>query len=499
MQRRRARCDPREWHRLAGVISSYALPLLEGCGTIQKGSLKVVGETAPVPFITVFAAESLDEAAGKQVLKALFALASDPAMLKMMESKSGFVEMPAATPQEAAPSASAQEKAEPVAQSDWPGWRGPNRDALVARLPDRLPEKPTFLWTEKLTAEALAGVAATADIVLVADRDALDGHDIFRCLDAATGTQRWQLEYPAPGKLDYGNSPRATPLIHGNKAYLLGAFGDLHCVNVADGSVAWKKNIVREYGAKLVTWGMAASPLVVDDKLIVNPGAKDAALVALDAATGKELWRCPGQAAAYASFIVGRFGGVRQIVGYDAISLGGWDIETGRRLWTLVPPEKGDFNVPTPIAVDGKLLVSTENNGTRLYTFDDQGAIVQKPLAEHPDLAPDSSTPIVAAGRVFGVRGELFCLDAADGLKPLWSGDDEAFKDYASIIGSPTRLLVTSNRGELLLIRADGERFELISRLPLFDDGSTVLSHPALVGNRLYIRGGTSIRCVTLE
>ena len=465
----------------AGVISSYAMPLLEGCGAIQKGSLKIVGETGPVPFIAVFAAESVDEAAGKQVLAALFAANKDSALLKIMESKKGFVEMPNA------------------AESGWPGWRGANRDAMVNRLPERLPEKPKFLWTKTLTSEALAGVAATNEALVVADRDATDQNDVFRCLNPMTGAENWQLEYAAPGKLDYGNSARATPLIHDGKVYLLGAFGHLHCVQLIDGSVLWKKNIVRDYGAKLITWGMAASPLVVDGKLIVNPGAKDAALVALDPATGKELWRCGGAAAAYASFIVGRFGGVRQIVGYDAASLGGWNVENGRRLWTLVPPERGDFNVPTPIDCDGKLLVSTENNGTRLYDFDEHGVIRPKPLAEHADLAPDASTPVAIGGRVFGCRGELFCLDAKSGLKQLWSGADKAFDDYVSIIGSPERLLITTNRGELLLVGAGPTRYELISRLQVFDDGSATISHPALVGKRLYLRGGTTIGCVLLE
>ena len=91
--------------------------------------------------------------------------------------------------------------------------------------------------------------------------------------------------------------------------------------------------------------------------------------------------------------IVGNFGGMRQIVGYDAVSLGGWDIADGHRVWTLIPPQKGDFNTPTPIAVDGRLLVSSENNGTRLYDFDDCGVICQEPVAEHCDLAPDASTP----------------------------------------------------------------------------------------------------------
>src|SRR5207244_7778620 len=123
-----------------------------------------------------------------------------------------------------------------------------------------------------------------------------------------------------------------------------------------------KKNILREFGAELVRWGMSASPLIVDGKLIVNPGAKKAAIVALDPADGKLVWQAPGKPAAYASFIAGRFGGIEQIVGYDAISLGGWDPATGRRLWFLFPPERGDFNVPTPVDLGGKLLLATENN-----------------------------------------------------------------------------------------------------------------------------------------
>jgi outer membrane protein assembly factor BamB len=294
------------------------------------------------------------------------------------------------------------------------------------------------------------------------------------------------------------NSPRATPLIHDGKVYLLGAFGDLHCVKLADGEVLWKKNIVREFAARLPKWGMCASPLVVDDKLIVNPGARDASLVALDRLSGKVVWRSPGPPAAYASFVVGRFGGRRQIVGYDAISLGGWDPESGQRLWTLIPPYKGDFNVPTPINIGGRLLVATENNGTRLYEFNDQGAILPKPLAAFLDLAPDSSTPVVVDGKVFGCHKELFCLDAAAGLQPLWAGKDKAFDDYVSIIASRDRLLITTVCGELLLVAAGGKQYNLVSRLRICDEECEILSHPALVGNRLYLRDGASICCVAL-
>ena len=84
-----------------------------------------------------------------------------------------------------------------------------------------------------MTGAGLSGVAATQQYVVVADRDPLDHFDVFRCLDAQSGQQLWQIQYAAPGNLDYGNSPRATPVIRDGLVYLLGAFGDLHCVTLA--------------------------------------------------------------------------------------------------------------------------------------------------------------------------------------------------------------------------------------------------------------------------
>jgi len=332
----------------------------------------------------------------------------------------------------------------------------------------------------------------------VADKDLDETQDIFRCLDADSGRELWTLNYAASGNMDYTNSPRATPVISEGLVYLLGAFGDLHCVRLADGNVVWKRNIVQEFGAKRPHWGLCASPLVVDGKLIVGPGAKDASLVALNLQTGKLVWKAPGRASAYASFIAGTFGRVKQIVGYDEISLGGWDLVTGVRLWELVPEIDGDFNVPTPVAVDGKLLVATENNGTRLYGFDDNGQIQPKPLAQNEDLVPDTSSPVVLDGLVFGCSGALYCLDLADGLKMRWEGfTGRAYDEYASLIAGNGHVLVTTVEGELLLIEATRAAYKVVSRLRLFEN-EQVWSHPALVGTRLYVRSDAAAYCVLL-
>jgi hypothetical protein len=105
-------------------------------------------------------------------------------------------------------------------------------------------------------------------------------------------------------------------------------------------------------------------------------------------------------------------------------------------------------------------------------------------------------------GRLFGVWGGLRCLDVAT-LQTLWTADDPAFDDYASAIAGPTpagenRILVVSKHGELLLIDAAADSYRLLSRQAIFEDDSGVLSHPALVGRKLYLRARDEIVCLSL-
>jgi outer membrane protein assembly factor BamB len=220
-------------------------------------------------------------------------------------------------------------------------------------------------------------------------------------------------------------------------------------------------------------------------------------VVALDCATGRTRWTTPGAPAAYSAFICAELAGQRQIIGYDRASLGGWDVKTGKRLWQLVPPIGGDFNVPTPVVADGALIVATENNGARVYRFDSSGQIISKPTAEFPDLLPTTVSPVVTCNRLFGACPGLQCLDAQT-LKPFWHADESAFGDHASFFADDQRVLVVTLNGELILLDAKADVCRIISRLRLFDDEVEVYSHPALVGTRLYVRGGSTVMCVEL-
>jgi outer membrane protein assembly factor BamB/ABC-type phosphate/phosphonate transport system substrate-binding protein len=470
----------------AALIPAYALPLLEGCHTIKPGDLRVIGKTEPLPFITVVLADQIPAAKEQIILKTLLGIKGEAKLLKALETRDGFKPL------------ADQKPKTPQSNAAWPDWRGLNRDGHAAGLPARLPDRPKFIWKKAAMPESLAGLSVSGERLIVAERDFGDEYDVYRCLNANDGELLWRAEFLARGKLDYGQAPRATPVIHESQAYLLGAFGDLRCVNLSNGKVIWERQLPREFQAELPTWGMCSTPLLVEDLLIVNPGGSNASLVALDRRTGRTRWTTPGLPAAYAAFISGNFGGRRQIVGYDQQSLGGWDAKTGRRLWQLVPPVGGDFNVPTPIAVDGGLIVSTENNGTRLYHFDDSARIIPKPAAEFANLSPDTSTPVVTCGRVFGMRAGLHCLDVKKGLKPIWHREDESLSDYVTLIADEERVLLITLAGELILLNGSADECSIISRLRVFDEEVEMYSHPALVGQRLYLRGGPYVACLDL-
>jgi outer membrane protein assembly factor BamB len=484
------------------VIPTYALRMLEGCGSVKPGNLRVIGRTRPVPFITVFVSDKMPAEKRENISKALLSIKDDERLLNAMESKDGFravkVEANDGSVQTAGDTDS--KRSVEASESSWPDWRGSHRDGHVPRLPTRLPSVVKVVWKKGAVAGGLSGLSVSGGRLISAERDFADENDVYRCLNADSGELIWRQQFPARGKsLDYGQSPRATPVIHDGRVYLLGAFGDLRCVNFADGKVIWERHLLSEFHAELPTWGMCSTPLIVDDLLIVNPGSTNASLAALDCESGVSRWTTSGWPAAYSAFVCANLGARMQIVGYDQRSLGGWDVQSGRRLWELTPPGGRDFNVHTPIAFDGSVVVATENNGTRLYHFDQFGQIDCKPHAAFADLAPETISPVSIQGRLFGIANHrLYCLDLKQGLRPVWSHEEKALGDHASLIADGERLLVTTLSGELILLDARADTYAVLSRMRLFEDDVEVYSHPALVGTRLYVRGGSSIVSVEL-
>jgi outer membrane protein assembly factor BamB len=366
---------------------------------------------------------------------------------------------------------------------------------------------PSFnlLWKQPVAGACDAGIAVSADRLVMPDHD--EKEDTYHCYDAEKGTEIWTRTFPNDREMDYGAGPRATPLICTGsekgrwdacttKVYALSAFGELHCFDLATGKTVWQKDFVKDFGAREAPkWGFCGSPLVARGKLIVNPGGK-AAVAALDPETGKLLWQGEGGGPNYSSFIAGRFGGVDQVVGHDDASLGGWDLATGKRLWSIAMEQGAGFIVPTPVDIGGKLLVSDHNNETQLFAFGKDGAIVADPIAKSEDIAPEVITPVVAGNLVLGQAKKLVCLDAADELKTLWTEPAKVFKSDCHLIVADGIALGLNNRGEAVLLSFDRNGAKILGQAKLCQ---RTLMHPTVALGRLYLRDGEFLYCYSLR
>jgi outer membrane protein assembly factor BamB len=392
-----------------------------------------------------------------------------------------------------APTAASISADERVTSTDWPQWRGANRDGRVVWLPEKMPALK-ILWQRKVAGTCNAGIAVAGDIAVLADHDGRN--DYYRALRTDDGSELWQRSFPNGREMDYGAAPRATPLIYHGNAHVLGAFGDCYCLELKTGKTIWQRNFAKDFGSPAVPkWGYCDSPLVAQGKLILNPGGSSA-LVALAPETGKLLWRGAGARANYSSFIAGNFGGVEQVIGYDAKSLGGWELNSGRRLWTLPVDTSGGYIVPTPVRVGGNLLLTDLNSPAQLFAFATSGVILPTPAARNEDCTPEISTPVVARGLVLGQNEQLICLDAAAGLKTLWIEDrDESFRADCHLIIADDRGLAFNNEGELVLFRFDRQGVRILGKKKLC--GKTLM-HPTVAGQRLFVRDSQFVSCYDL-
>lgn len=482
----------------ATVISSYAQPLLVGCETIAPDALRIIGRTESVPFITLFVDESLPADLIGAVRAAARMVREDEKLSVSLETRGGFVLFGAVGDQSSGDGLVS-------AQQGWTGFMGPRRDGRGAGLPPQLPDAAHLLWQSKQASRGIGGIAANARWVVVAGRSEDNTRDRIQAFDADTGQQLWVHEYEAPGELDYGASPRATPLIHAGSVYALGALGHLRCLSLATGRLLWKRTMA-EFSGTLPEWGHAASPLIADGRLIVLPGGREAAIVALSPDTGRTLWKTPGGPATYASPIVAKLGGIRQVVAFSqydkrSTALSGYSVATGNRLWQLHDDSENYYVVPTPTVWNGHLVIATEMNGLRMYRFGAQGTIDAEPVASSSEQFPTSVSPVVIESQLISYDGWTTCHDLQNSLKLIYKSHRRADDDHVSFIASRNRAIGLGSKGRLTLYSMVEGHLTETSRLRLFDQNSDVeiWSYPALVGDRLYLRARGRVHCLALS
>lgn len=347
---------------------------------------------------------------------------------------------------------------------------------------------PRRLWSFPVQSLGIGGVVANDDYVIASGRDAKDSADVFYCIDSATGIEVWRYSYPAPGNLDYGNSPRASPYISESRAVLLGAFGHLACIEIETGEVIWKSNLVHDLGGKMPAWGYCGSPLIDGNRLYVQPGGQASHIAALDLRTGKPIWKTPGNPVAYASPVLWGNGQQKQIIGFDANGVCGWNAQNGKQVWSVRPKEPSDFNVPSPIVVPTGIVLVSENNGTRYHQFDSTGMLQSTPSSQMFDLCGDTHTPIAIGSKIVGIHNDLFVLESNDDLKLLNRIERPEMRSHCSIIGFENRALVLTEHADLFLFTVESTGARELGKTKLPVAKGEILAHPAVHGGVIYIR-----------
>jgi len=387
--------------------------------------------------------------------------------------------------------------AAPTHAADWPGWLGPQRNGassetgLVTTWPST---GPKVLWQAK-GGDGYSSVAvADGRAVTIVQRG---GQELVVAFDAGKGSELWATPLGPAYKNDYGNGPRSTPALQAGFVYVQSVTGPLACLNAKDGAVVWRKDLLKDFGAKNLTWGLSASPLIEGDLVLAIPGAKGAGVAAFNKKTGALVWKLGDDKAAYASPVAVTVGRQRQIVFFTAAGLLAATPE-GKELWRVPWQTEFDCNICTPLVIGDKLFVSSgEQVGCALFQLQAQGP--PKELwrfeGKQSPMTNYWANAVVHDGRLYGLSGEfdkridLRCVDLATG-KVKWS--KEGF-GKAAVLLADGHLFITTKKGELVLVHATPAAYEEKARVSVLGENRTV---PTLANKRLYVRDREKILCL---
>ncbi len=241
---------------------------------------------------------------------------------------------------------------------DWPQWRGPNRDGRSAEtglLKDWPAGGPPLAWRATGAGEGYSSFATSQGRLFTLG--ARGGTEYVIAFDAASGKRLWETAHGTRFSNDRGDGPRATPTIDGDRVYAFGASGDLSVLDAASGKVHWTLNVLKQFRGSNIQWGLSESPLVLEDRILVNAGGT---IVALSKTDGKQIWTSAGDEAGYSSAVAHRVGEVREAIFFTSQRVLAVDVSSGRQLWSYGQVANNVANIATPIVRGNRVFVSSD-------------------------------------------------------------------------------------------------------------------------------------------
>lgn len=395
----------------------------------------------------------------------------------------------------------------PVRGEGWPRWRGPRGDGTwqTAPVPARWPDGGLQqLWRQPVGG-GHGGVAAADGRVYLMDRQT-DPREVERvlCFDASTGQRLWTHEYEVTyGELDYGNGPRSTPTVTGGRVYTLGSIGHVFCLDASTGSVLWQREYPLDTSKKLPMWGLAASPVIDGDNVIIHPGAEpDGCLIALNRKTGSEVWRNLSDPSGYATPILIERAGRREIVCWTPKHVHGLLAGTGERQWSIPYDVTYGVSICTPIYSNGIVFVSGYWEGAKAIRLGAEPHAAELIWDDNTNLRGVMSQPFSRGEHAWMIdksRG-LTCFDLATGKK-LWDAGHQMTprgrNPQANLVwlNDSDRAIVLNSDGELILARISASGYEEQSRCSII--GHT-WAHPAFAWGHVFARSDEELICVPI-
>ena len=374
-------------------------------------------------------------------------------------------------------------------QGSYPQFLGPNRDTTVTGInldPDWETNPPELIWKQPI-GEAWSAFSVIGNRALTQEQDGED--ELVVCYELLTGNKIWEHRYPAFFNNPIGGvGPRATPTVEEDRVYALGAVGDFMCLNLESGDLLWSFNVLEKHGASLPDWGMAGSPLIYEDLVILSVGGRNGhSLVAYDKMSGDFVWSGGSDKAHWSSPVVFDIAGTTQVLIFNRGFMTAHDVRDGSVLWEYPWKTDGQPHVAVPVLVPGDriLLSSGYGKGAELIQIANIGEGKQSAerIWRTLHLKAKFNNFVFKDGYVYGLDdGMLTCIDVEKGRRTWKKGR----YGHGQNILVDDLMILTSERGEILLVEPVPEEPLILGSFKAFDGKSW--NPPALVGEYLLLR-----------
>lgn len=378
-----------------------------------------------------------------------------------------------------------------ISADSWPQWRGPTRDGTVAgsAWPDKVSGgRVQQTWRVEL-GPSYSGPIVVGDRVFTTEtRNAKTEHVI--ALDRVTGKKLWEASWTGALSVPFfaksnGDWIRSTPACDGESLYVGGIRDVLVCLKCDTGEERWRVDFPEVFKTALPAFGFVCSPLVVGDFVYVQAGG---GFVKLEKATGKVVWRSLEDGggmngSAFSSPILTTLNGQEQLLVQTREKLAGVDPETGKVLWSTPVEAFRGMNIVTPTLYQDQLFTSSYGGGSFLFAPGQPGAPVSQVWKNK--VQGYMSTPVILGSHAYlHLRNQRFaCIDLATG-KDAWVSTP--FGKYWSLVVQRDRILALDETGDLRLIRATPEKFDLLDEVHLTDESTW--AHLAVAGQEIFVR-----------